>query len=135
MLKEHNIKFDWKIFTNNPQHTPYKEITFHKQSFDIFDYIADADYCVLLSNTEGLPYTIQEALQYDTPCIVTDIPGCTELIKEGVNGYIVPLDMNFDVTKLLNIPKISNYDNLYTLKITFKHEGFDEQYEILITID
>ena len=31
--------------------------------------------------------------------------------------------------------QISNYDNLYTLKMTFKHEGFDEQYEILITID
>lgn len=59
----------------------------------------------------GMPYTVQESLQYDTPCIVTDIPGCTELIKDGKNGYVVPLDMNFDVKKLLKIPKVKDYDN------------------------
>lgn len=111
MLKEHNIKFDWKIFTNNPQETNLPEVHFYPQSFDIFDYIADADYCVLLSDCEGLPYTVQEALQYDVPCIVTDIEGCTELIQDGVNGYVVPLDMKFDVTKLLNIPQFNNYNN------------------------
>ena len=45
------------------------------------------------------------------PCIVTDVGGCTELIKEGVNGYVVPLDMKFDVNKLLKIPKCPEYDN------------------------
>lgn len=59
----------------------------------------------------GLPYTVQESLQYGTPCIVTDVGGCTELIKDGINGYVVPLDMKFDVTKILNIPKIDEYDN------------------------
>lgn len=39
------------------------------------------------------------------------MPGCTELIKDGVNGYVVPLDMNFDVKKLLKIPKCLKYDN------------------------
>lgn len=128
MLKEQGIKFDWKIFTNNPQQTEFKEITFYPQSFDIFDYIADADYCVLLSDCEGLPYTIQEALQYDTPCIVTNIEGCTELIKDGINGYVVPLDMKFNVNKLLNIPKISNYDN-GALKKWIKYLGNAEYHE------
>ena len=59
----------------------------------------------------GLPYTVQESLQYKVPCIVTDIGGCTELIKDGINGYVVPLNMNFEVTKLLNIPKLKEYDN------------------------
>ena len=111
MLRAASIKFDWKIFTNNPKKTEFAEIHFYPQTFDIFDYVADADYCVLLSDSEGLPYTVQEALQYDTPCIVTDVGGCTELVKDGVNGYVVPLDMDFDVTKLLAIPQISNYDN------------------------
>ena len=59
----------------------------------------------------GLPYTIQESLQYQVPCIVTDIKGCTELISDGKNGYVVPLNMEFDVNKLLNIPKCKEYDN------------------------
>ncbi len=111
MLREAEIKFEWNIFTNNPQECEYEEIHFYKQRFDIWDYLADADYTVLLSNCEGLPYTVQESLQYDTPCIVTDIEGCTELIKDGINGYVVPLDMKFDIKRILKIPKISNYEN------------------------
>ena len=111
MLRQANIKFEWNIFTNNAQDCQYEEIHFYKQRFDIWDYLAEADYTVLLSNVEGLPYTVQESLQYDTPCIVTDIEGCTELIKDGINGYVVPLDMEFDINRILNIPKISNYEN------------------------
>lgn len=112
MLRRAKIKFEWNIFTNSTNYkSPYEEIHFWRQRDDIWDYIADADYCVLLSDSEGLPYTVQEALQYKVPCIVTDVGGCTELIKDGVNGYVVPLDMNFDVTKLLDIPICKDYDN------------------------
>ena len=111
MLREANIKFTWDIFTNNPKQCEYEEIHFWKQRYDIWDYLASADYTVLLSDSEGLPYTIQESLQYQVPCIVTDVGGCTELIKDGVNGYVVPLDMNFDVKKIVNIPKCEEYDN------------------------
>lgn len=110
-LRNANIKFEWKIFTNSKVECNYEEIHFYKQRFNIWDYLAEADYTVLLSDSEGLPYTVQESLQYKVPCIVTDVGGCTEIIKDGINGYIVPLDMNFDVKKLLNIPKCPKYDN------------------------
>jgi len=112
MMRNVGIKFVWDIFTNStPRNTEYEEIRFWKHRYDIFDYVANADYCVLLSDAEGLPYTVQEALQYDTPCIVTDVGGCTELIKDGINGYVVPLDMNFDINRIKKIPKIKNYEN------------------------
>ena len=114
MLRNANIKFEWNIFTNSHDYkarNTYEEIHFWKQRENIWDYLKDADYTVLLSDSEGLPYTVQESLQYQVPCIVTDVGGCTELIKDGVNGYVVPLDMNFDVNKLLNIPKCKEYDN------------------------
>lgn len=111
MLREAGIKFDWKIFTNGLHPLEGEEIHYYDSRFDVFDYIADADYTVLLSDSEGLPYTVQESLQYKTPCIVTDIEGCTELIKDGVNGYVVPLDMKFNVKKLLKIPVLNDYDN------------------------
>lgn len=111
MMRDADIKFRWEIFTNAPQPCEYEEVKFYKPRFDIWDYLADADYTVLLSKSEGLPYTVQESLQYEVPCIVTDIPGCTELVKDGVNGYVVPIDMNFDINKIKNIPKCKPYDN------------------------
>lgn len=112
MLRKEGIPFTWDVFTNSLDYkSPYEELRIWKQRDDIFDYVANADYSVLLSDSEGLPYTIQESLQYKTPCIVSDVGGCTELIKEGINGYIVPLDMNFDIKKILKIPKCEEYDN------------------------
>ena len=112
MMKKAGIKFEWNIFTNSTMYKcNYEEVHFWKQRYDIWDYLASADYTVLLSDSEGLPYTVQESLQYKVPCIVTDIGGCTELIKDGVNGYVVPLDMNFDINKIRNIPKCPEYDN------------------------
>ena len=112
MLRNAKIKFDWKIFTNASSYKcDFEEVHFYKATYDIWDYLTDADYTILLSDSEGLPYTIQESLQYQVPCIVTDVGGCTELIKDGVNGYVVPLDMNFDINKILNIPKCDEYDN------------------------
>lgn len=111
LLRIANIKFQWDIFTNSKVKCDYEEVHLYHQRFDIWDYLANADYTVLLSDSEGLPYTVQESLQYKTPCIVTDIEGCTELIKDGINGYVVPLDMNFDVKKLLKIPKCPEYNN------------------------
>lgn len=112
MMRDANIKFEWNIFTNSTMYKcSYEEVHFWKYRYDIWDYLASADYTVLLSDSEGLPYTIQESLQYQVPCIVTDVGGCTELIKDGVNGYVVPLDMNFDINKITNIPKCTEYDN------------------------
>lgn len=112
MMRDADIKFEWNIFTNATKYKcEYEEVHFWKQRYDIWDYLANADYTVLLSDSEGLPYTVQESLQYQVPCIVTDVGGCTELIKDGVNGYVVPLDMNFDINKIMKIPKCSEYEN------------------------
>lgn len=112
MMRKANIKFTWDIFTNSTYYScNFEEVHFWKQRYDIWDYLASADYTVLLSDSEGLPYTVQESLEYQVPCIVTDVGGCTELIKDGFNGYVVPLDMNFDINKIKNIPICEEYDN------------------------
>lgn len=111
MMRNARIKFEWNIFTNAPMKCEYEEVRFWHYRYDIWDYLADADYTVLLSDSEGLPYTVQESLQYKVPCIVTDVGGCTELIKDGINGYVVPLDMDFNINKIKNIPICKEYDN------------------------
>lgn len=123
MMRKAKIKFTWDIFTNSKQICDYEEIHFWKQRYDIWDYLSNADYTVLLSDSEGLPYTIQESLQYKVPCIVTDVGGCTELIKDGINGYVVPLNMDFDVKKITKIPKCQEYDN-HALEDWLKYLGY-----------
>ena len=111
MMKNAGIKFEWNIFTPERQNCNYEEVHFYKPRYDIWDYLENADYTVLLSDSEGLSYTIQESLQYQVPVICTAVGGNLELVQDGINGYIVPLDMNFDINKILNIPKCEEYDN------------------------
>jgi hypothetical protein len=74
--------------------------------------------------TNGLSYTVQESLQYQVPCIVTDVGGNTELIQDGVNGYVVPLDMNFDINKIKKIPECAEYEN-YALEKWLEYLEYD----------
>ena len=124
MLKENNIKFDWKIFSDiegkNLEKINYPEVIFMKPTLDIYDYIVDADYVVQLSDTEAFCYTIHEALQYGTPVIVTDIEAFKDIVTDGYNGYKFKLDMSNVNLNMLN--KIVN-----NIPKDFKYnENFDE---------
>lgn len=74
---------------------------------DILPTLCGADYLVQLSDFEGCPYAILEALQVGVPCIVSDWKGVEELIQDGYNGYILRQDLKgVDMDKILNnIPK------------------------------
>ena len=111
LLRNAQIKFEFIIFSDPPEIELPEEVKVYKPRLDIIDYVASADYVVLLSDSEGRPYTVAEALQYGVPCIVTDVGGCTELIKDGVNGYVVPLNMNFNINKIKKIPKVKAYED------------------------
>lgn len=105
MLKLANIPFEWNIFTNSNYKSKVDEIHFWKARQGLknyIDYLVDSDYTVLLSDSEGCPYQVLESLQYDIPVIATDIPSIHELIVDNVNGYIIPLDMNFDINIIKN---------------------------------
>ena len=45
---------------------------------------------VLPSYHEGMNRSLMEACAMGCPCITTDIPGCREIVDDGVNGYLVP---------------------------------------------
>lgn len=51
---------------------------------------AGADVICLASHREGVPRSIIEGLAAARPAIVTDIRGCRELVKNGVNGFLFP---------------------------------------------
>lgn len=122
MLEDAEIPFTWHVFGDTS--TPYaKRIIPEFRRYPVkFECVTGTgqhilhnyDYLVQLSDTEGMPYCILEALQSLTPVITTDYPSSKELIHDGVNGYILPMDMNFDIDKLLKIPKLHSFTELGT---------------------
>ena len=115
-LKQAGIKFRWTIFTNlelyDQKPLNMDEVVYMKPSHDLFDYIAEADYGVQLSDTEGYCYFVNECLQYDTPVISTDYPSALESIKNGYNGYLLDMELsNLDINKIVNnIPSKFKYE-------------------------
>jgi glycosyltransferase involved in cell wall biosynthesis len=57
---------------------------------DIRPYLAVADILILPSYREGLPQIVLQACAMDTPCIVSDIMGCNEIIGSENGQRIMP---------------------------------------------
>ena len=55
-------------------------------------YLSKAHVLLLLSESEGRPNVVLEALAAGIPVIASDIPGNRELIEEPKNGILVPVD-------------------------------------------
>lgn len=57
---------------------------------DIRPWLEAADVFVLPSYREGFPNSLLQAGAMELPAIATDICGCNEIVKDGVNGLLVP---------------------------------------------
>jgi glycosyltransferase involved in cell wall biosynthesis len=51
---------------------------------------ATADAFCLPSFAEGLPVVLMEAMAMEIPCVTTNITGIPELIRDGIDGLLVP---------------------------------------------
>ena len=58
------------------------------EAHDVRPFIADADCVVLPSYREGVPRTLMEASAMGRPIVATDVPGCREVVADGVNGLL-----------------------------------------------
>jgi glycosyltransferase involved in cell wall biosynthesis len=59
---------------------------------DIRDVWRQAHIAVLPSRREGLPKSLLEAAACGRPIVATDVPGCREIARPGVNALLVPPD-------------------------------------------
>jgi len=55
---------------------------------DVRPFIAAATAVVLPSYREGMPRSLLEAGAMSRPLIATDVPGCRDIVEDGVNGYL-----------------------------------------------
>jgi glycosyltransferase involved in cell wall biosynthesis len=65
-------------------------VKFLGQRNDIADQIAQSTIMVQCSETEGMPYTVLEAMAGGRPVIGTKVEGVVDLINDGQNGRLYP---------------------------------------------
>ena len=109
-LNEDKIPFEWQIFTTNTN-INIDNVIVRKSRLNILDYIAQSDYLVQLSDSEGYCYSLVEALSLNVPVICTNMPVLKEIGINKNNAYILDMNMsNIDTNKIYNnIPKVVDY--------------------------
>lgn len=71
---------------------------------DVRSIIEKSSIYVLLSYNEGTPRSVLEAMSIGRPIITTDVSGCRETVKHGINGFLVPVkDVDSSIPYFLKI--------------------------------
>lgn len=65
-----------------------ESVEFHGQVSNPYPLMANADLLVLPSMSEGISRAALEALYLGVPCVMRDVDGNRELIRNGVNGML-----------------------------------------------
>jgi glycosyltransferase involved in cell wall biosynthesis len=58
------------------------------ESNDVRPFVGEASVVVLPSYREGLPRTLLEGAAMGRPLIASNVPGCTQVVEDGVNGFL-----------------------------------------------
>jgi glycosyltransferase involved in cell wall biosynthesis len=105
MLTTAGIPFLWLCFSEKPLlDMPFGFVNMDL-TVDVQPFIKRADYVVQLSDAEAYSYSILEALTNNVPVICTPFESAAEQgVVDGETGYIVPFNMDFDVTMLMVKP-------------------------------
>ena len=78
---------------------------------DMPGLLASADVFVLPSYREGLPKGLIEAAACALPLVTTDVPGCREVVQDGVNGLLVPAGdaqaLGIAIARLQDAPELA----------------------------
>ncbi len=71
-------------------HKLENDVHFLGSRTDVDDILNKNDIFCLISNYEGLPISIIEAMRAGMPIIASDVGGVNELVQDEVNGFLIP---------------------------------------------
>ncbi|WP_170299656.1 glycosyltransferase [Boudabousia tangfeifanii] len=100
-LARDTLKADTYLFRGYLANQEVRNL-YESQPYSIFANVSDG---------EGVPVSIMEALASGLPVLATDAGGTRELVHDGINGWIIPVDTTpaqiaDSVEKILEIPAL-----------------------------
>lgn len=93
---------------------------------EVLIYYAEhrVDLLLSLSETEGLPVSMMEAISYGVPIVSTDVGGCREIVKQE-NGFLVDTNLDFnEIIEKISMIHSGNLDATKEKRISFWKENF-----------
>jgi colanic acid/amylovoran biosynthesis glycosyltransferase len=76
----------------------------------VLEFYREASLFVLPSFAEGVPVVLMEAMAMEIPCIATWIAGVPELIRHGIDGWLIPPGNEHEfaaaIAKLIGDPEL-----------------------------
>ena len=115
LKKHHNINFQLDILGDGPEKINLQklieslemnnEIKLLGSKYDeeLKKYYLNAKFFLQLSNYEGLPHTVLEAMSFGLVTIVSNVGGNNDIITNNLNGYIYNFQNNIDTIDDLTI--------------------------------
>lgn len=100
---------------------------------DVRPFIAAADCVVLPSYREGTPRTLLEAAAMGKPLIATDVPGCREVVIDGLNGHLCEVCNASDLAEKIEIFLALSNDDRHAMGKASRRlaeERYDEKFVI-----
>ncbi len=94
---------------------------------DVRPYLTISDVLILPSYREGFPNVVLQAGAMQLPCIVTDINGSNEIIKNDVNGIIIPKEDSDSILKAMG--KMMQDRNYYNFLRHNSRSMIESRYE------
>jgi glycosyltransferase involved in cell wall biosynthesis len=101
-----------------------EKITFYGWVDSPSDYISKADLFVLPSLVEGLPSVILESMIHDTPVVAYDVGGVSQVLKNNITGYLIPVDNELDFAFAMKEALVTNTEKIRKNAYDMVHENY-----------
>lgn len=98
-----------------PPHVEYRFMGLvNNEELMRFYQINHVDAFINVSSSEGVPVSIMEGLSFSIPVIATDVGGTHEIVLDGINGYLLPVDFTNEMfcTAISKVIDPQNRDEL-----------------------
>jgi glycosyltransferase involved in cell wall biosynthesis len=100
---------------------------------DVNSVWSKAHIAILPSYREGMPMCLLEAAACGRPIVTTDVPGCSDLIQDGVSGLLIPQN---DWMKLADsIETLANSADLRAQLGAAARKTVEAEYGLQVVVD
>lgn len=93
-----------------------------------YPYIKACDLYVQPSRYEGKAVTVREAQMLGRPVVITDFPTAHSQLEDGVDGIIVPMDMQACANAIVNL--LTHPENMKALSENCKRREYSNKGEV-----